>query len=88
MKTDVELFLRMYISCQNRDGYLDNFFCHENHACPPSLAENNDMRLRNKSDLLLPLQQTYEDTQEPYSNVDCKIIDGAALVQCRSEVCN
>ena len=39
-KEDLELFSHLYISCQTRDVDLDNFFEHENHAWPPSLAEN------------------------------------------------
>ena len=71
----------MYISCQNRDWELDNFFSHENHSWPPSLADNNVMRLTNKADLLEPLERLFEFTQDVYPTVDGKIIDGAALVQ-------
>ena len=39
MKSNVELFSRLYISCQARDGDLDTFFEHECHNWPPSLAE-------------------------------------------------
>ena len=38
LKCDVELFSRLYIGCQTRDGNLDDFFRHENQACPPSLS--------------------------------------------------
>ena len=36
LKSDVQLFSRLYIGCQTRDGNLDEFFRHENQACPPS----------------------------------------------------
>ena len=79
-KDDLELFSQLYISCQTRGADLDNFFEHENHAWPPSLAENNcDMHHGNKADLL--------DCIEPFAprppdtpNVDVKIFDGAALI--------
>ena len=32
MKSDLELFSRMYISCQARERETDVFFEHENHA--------------------------------------------------------
>lgn len=34
LKSDVSLFSRLYISCQSRDGDLDEFFHHENQPCP------------------------------------------------------
>ncbi len=79
MKSDVQLFPRMYIACQNRDGDLDTFFKHENHAWPPSLAENDMMRATNKSDLLTCIEPLVpKPTVKP--EVDMKIIDGAFLV--------
>ena len=56
MKSDLELFSRMYISCQAKEGEMDVFFEHENHAWPPSLAEYNSMRHGNKADLLKCLE--------------------------------
>ena len=32
LKSDVQLFSRLYIGCQTRDGNLDKFFRHENQA--------------------------------------------------------
>ena len=34
LKSDCSLFSRMYISCQSRDGDLDDFFKHENLSYP------------------------------------------------------
>jgi len=39
MKCNVELFSRMYISCQARHCDLSTFFQHECHGWPPALAE-------------------------------------------------
>jgi hypothetical protein len=56
-KEDTNLFSRMYVSCQNQDGDLENFFRHENHAWPPSLAEDGNIRTaENKSDLFAQLE--------------------------------
>ena len=51
---------------------MDDFFMHENHAWPPSLATNCIMHHTNKSDLMECLESA------PY--VDVKIVGGAALV--------
>ena len=34
LRNDVALFSRHYIGCQTRDGNLEEFFRHENQACP------------------------------------------------------
>ena len=36
MKSDMQLFSRLYIACQTHDGNLDEFFRHANQSCPPS----------------------------------------------------
>ena len=38
VKSDCALFSRLYISCQTREGNLEDFFRHEYQACPPSLS--------------------------------------------------
>jgi len=43
MKSNLELFSRMYIYSQARKKEIDVFFEHENHAWPQSLAENNSI---------------------------------------------
>ena len=50
MKNDLQLFYKMYISCQARNGDINVFFYHENHSWPPSLSVNN-MRLEDKPEL-------------------------------------
>ena len=39
-KNDMDLFSRLYIGCQNQDGDLEEFFQHENQACPPALSSS------------------------------------------------
>lgn len=36
LKDDCSLFSRLYISCQTREGDLEEFFRHENQPWPPS----------------------------------------------------
>jgi len=42
LKKEVELFSRLYISCQSRDGNLEEFLRHENQACPPALLSQGN----------------------------------------------
>ena len=79
LHNDVHLFSRVYISCQARDSNMDDFFMHENHAWPPSLATNCIMHHINKSDLMECLESLVPQL-ESAPNVDGKIVDGAALV--------
>ena len=75
LKSDVQLFSRLYIGCQTRDGNLDEFFRHENQFCPPSLSIAGKLHLGTKSDLLVCLAQSVAPS------VTTAVIDGAAIVQ-------
>ena len=81
VKSDRNLFARLYIGCQTRGANLDEFFKHENHAYPPALSENGQLRFGNKSELLNCLEGlvTIKPTDSP--RVDCMVLDGAAVVQ-------
>ena len=79
-RTDCQLFSRLYIGCQNREGNLDEFFTHENQASPPSLSDGEIIRQGSKSDLIPCIEKTIEtsdDKPAPY----VLILDGAATVQ-------
>ncbi|KAG1697672.1 hypothetical protein GQR58_005902 [Nymphon striatum] len=45
LKNNAKLFSWLYISCQTKDGNLDDFFRHENHACPPALSDGWSLHL-------------------------------------------
>ncbi len=76
LKSDCNLFARLYIGCQARDGNLEDFFKHENQACPPALSVMGKLRVTTKSDLLPCLEVSTSDCPE----VDMKILDGAVVV--------
>lgn len=79
-KSDAELFSRLYIACQTRDGNLEEFFKHENRAYPPALSQDGQLRFGTKADLLEPLERLFEPTGDaPQATV--VILDGAAIVQ-------
>ena len=77
LKCDVELFSRLYIGCQTRDSNLDEFFRHENQACPPSLSAAGKLH---QSDMLECLEGLSE-AQSEAPKVTNVVIDGAVLVQ-------
>ena len=57
VKTGCALFSRLYISCQTREGNLDEFFKHENHSFPPSLSVSGELHFGTKSDWLKCLNE-------------------------------
>ena len=76
LKSDCQLFSRLFIGCQSRDGNLDDFFSHENQSNPPSLSCMGKLRQGNESDL--SFINTHDTLEKP--KVQVKIVDGAALV--------
>ena len=48
LKSDCNLFSRLYIASNFRDGNLEEFFSHENHHWPPSLSEHGKLNLPTK----------------------------------------
>ena len=92
IKSDCSLFSSLFISCQTRQGDLDEFFAHENQACPPSLSNMGKLRLGTKSDIVgcleeLILKFTDEVIPDIQSSptlgvpaVDAVILDGAVIV--------
>jgi len=80
LKNNAELFSRLYISCQTRDGHLDEFFRHENQACSPALSDGESLRLGTKSDLLTCFKEI-SDARSGAPTTTSIVRDGAAIVQ-------
>jgi len=78
LKHDVDLFSRLYIVTQHREGDMTTFFKHENHPYPPSLSDRGKIRQGKKSDLLSVLPT--ETEMEPPVTFDVKVLDGAVIV--------
>ena len=57
LKKSCQLFSRLYIACQVRDGNLDEFFSHENGSYPPSISINGDLTPGSKLDLFHCLEK-------------------------------
>ncbi|CAG2217771.1 unnamed protein product [Mytilus edulis] len=79
LKQNCSLFSQLYVSCQVRNGDLEEFFRHENQSYPPALSQFGEMRLGSKSDLLVPLERLTE-LHEEAPNADVLVIDGAAII--------
>ena len=50
------VLFRQYIAMQSRESDLDEFFAHENQACPPALSNMGKMRVGKKSDIVACLE--------------------------------
>ena len=80
IKDDRNLFSCLFISCQNRQCDLSEFFQHGNQNCQPSLAQNGQMHQGTKSQLLPLLEQHASDIPDKEPTADVIIMNGAALI--------
>ncbi len=78
LRSHADLFDRLYIANQPRDGDPAVFFCHENQMYSPALSEFGKLRKGSKCDLLKCLDTS--PSVYPPAAFDCKIFDGAVLV--------
>ena len=79
LRSDCNLFSRLYIATQHRCGDLDEFFMHQNQPYPPSLSEFGKLRFGKKSDLLTCVKPGNTEQPNPPPIYDCKIFDRAAV---------
>ena len=77
MKSDVELFSRLYI--KTRNGNLEDVFQHKNQAWPPALDDGGRLRLGAKSDMLTCLVDL-SPSQTKTPDATCIVLDGAAII--------
>ena len=79
LKEDSQIFSKYFISCQNRECDLHEFFRHENQSFPAALSNGGRLHVCQKSQLATVLEGkvTLPDA-EPVT--DAIIIDGSALV--------
>jgi hypothetical protein len=83
LQNNVALFGQLYISMQNRQSDLDEFFAHEIQSFPASLSEFGMLHLPGtKSDLLHCLDTSTCPEPRAPSAFDCKVLDGAVIVHC------
>ena len=80
LKSDCRLYANLYVACQGRDGNLDEFFSHENHAYPPAISEYGKLRKCNEKSSFLKCLEEIEAPKMDQPNVDCCIIDDPGFV--------
>ena len=80
LKSDRNLFSRLYVASQFRDGNLDEFFSHENQPCPPSLSDRGKLKLGIKSDIVRCLEDVIEEQDDTTPSVEVVVLDGPAIV--------
>lgn len=89
LKMDCQLFSQLYIACQSRKSDLNEFFRHENQACPPSLSQRGSLRFGTKSDLLTCLSTLSSPTKDISElDVECCVLDGAVIAQMLNPGCS
>ena len=80
LKKTCALFSRFYVSCQVRDGNIEEFFRHENQSYPPALSKFGELRSGTKADLLECFQDTYPTQTDSIPDVDAILLGGAAVI--------
>ena len=80
LKRDRNLFSRLYVASQFRDGNLDEFFSHENQPCSPSLSDRGKLKLGTKSDIVRCLEDVIEEQDDITQSVEVVVLDGPAIV--------
>ena len=70
----------MHVACQNREGHLEEFFAHENHAYSPSLSIYGEMRSTDKSDTIKIFENLVEiSSVKP--DFTAEVLNSAVVVQ-------
>jgi len=64
LKTDLQLFSRLFIVSLSRSLDLGHFFEHENQTCPPALSANGDLRSGQKNELVQILEKFVENERK------------------------
>ena len=63
-KSECNLFSRLHVASQSRDGNLNEFVSHENQPCPPSLSVRGNLKLGTKSDIVRCLEDAPEEQDD------------------------
>ena len=70
------------MSCQSRNGDINELFAHENQSSPPSLSQCGEFKIdKTKADLLVCLDDLTKQNPQNAPQVTCQILDGAGIVK-------
>ena len=79
ISSDFRLYSNLYMASQAREGNLDEFFEHENHAFPVSISEYGKLRAAKDNSEFTQLLHKVFEPQYDEPNVQIKRIDGTAF---------
>ena len=80
LKQDCTLFSNLFILCQTRQLDLDDFFKHENQACPPAISSDGELYKGTKSDIIILKDVCKTQTHDIQPKTEFLLIDGAMFV--------
>ena len=60
LKSHRNIFSRLFVASQFRDGNFNDYFSHKNQPCPPSLSARGKLKLGTKSDIVRCLEDAPE----------------------------
>ena len=81
LETNRNLFSRLYVASQCRDGNLNEFFSHENQPRPLSLSARGNPKLGAKSRFVRCLEDATEEQHDVTSSVDVIVLDEPAMLR-------
>ena len=80
LKSDRNLFSRLFVASQFRDGYLNYYFSHNNQPCPPSRSARGKLKLGTKSGIVRCLENAPEKQDDITPSVDVVMLDRPAML--------
>ena len=80
LKSDRNLFSRLFVASQFRDGNLNDYFSHKNQPCPPSLSARGKLKLGTKLEIVRCLEDAPGKQDDIIPSVDVVMLDGPAML--------
>ena len=80
LKSDRNLFSRLFVASQFFDGNLNDYFSHKNQPCPPPLSTRGKLKLGTKSDIVRCLEDAPEKQDDITPSVGVIMLDGPVML--------
>ena len=80
MKSDRNIFSRLFVASQFRDGNLNDYFSHKNQPCPSSRSARGKLKLGTKSDSVRCVEDAPEKQDDITPSVDVVMLDRPAML--------
>ena len=80
LKSNRNLFSRLFVASQFRDGNVNDYFSHKHQPCPPSLSARGKLKLGTKSDIVRCLEDAPEKQDDIIPSVDVVMLDGPVML--------